>query len=1191
MVEESKEKEDDEELDIDFSKIKSTFKKLFKGNKEKQKKELKEEIKEVDNELKEEIKEKKGDLKDLKEEEKEIKEIKQDINKETSEKKLEKAKEELKDIKEDIEEEKEEDEINIDFSKIKGWFKKAASEGEKETKEGTEETEDNEDISIDFKKVKGFFKNIGKSLKEGSKEEKEKTKEDEEAIPLDLKKAKLFYTKYKHYLIPLFFILIAGVFSVYLRMMPDHLPATDDWARNSVYNSIKSQLRGEINQQYPNLPDANKNTLVETEFKKLLKTQKGPIEQQVKGTSDFFKSHLKNEKGTTYLLAIDPYYWYRYSRNVVEKGTTADIIKDGEPWDDHMLAPLGRPADRNFHIYFEAFLYKVFSAFNKDFDLMKAAFYIPVIISALSVIPTFFIARRISGNLGGLIAAIMVAVHPALLGRTAGGFADTDAYNVFFPLVITWLFLEAFESKNLKAKIIFASLAGFFVGLFAFSWMGWWYIFDFIIAAILFYIIYSVLAHRDQLKKGISHFILNTPIKSTLFLLITFILTSGIFVTLFANLDTFRVAPMQPLGFSRMKLVGVAKIWPNVLTTVAEQNPASLDNVINQIGIGKRLFFLISLVGIVLMLVRKHSKRLSDLWFVSISTLWYFIIIAFKPQNLITFIILISLPIIVKILLSLKEKDTKIDIKLAIILIIWFIATIYASTKGVRFLLLFVPAFSLTFGVALGVIYEYASKIISKSLNIHQAITKIALLLLIYFLFLSNPINAAKSTGRNEIPSMNDAWYSSLEKIRLESEPDAIVNSWWDFGHWFKAITDRAVTFDGTTQDTPQAHWIGNTLLINNETTAIGILRMLDCGATNAFDELDKVINDGAKSVNILYEIIVLNKIKAEETLINNYSLTEEQAAKVLENTHCDPPENYFITSEDMIGKSGVWAHFGSWNFDRATIYNSLIKKEYKNNKERSIQFLTERFNYSRQKAENIYYEVNSLSSNKAVNDWIAPWPSYASGLGGCSKLNNETLSCSFGQGDAIINLTNHEAYILTSVGTKYPNSIVYPTKEGISEKRFYNDTVGFSMTLIPDGNGNYKNVISAPEIAPSMFNILFHMEGHGLKHFKKFSDQESVFGNRIIVWKVDWEGSDMNQMEYFKPKEVEEVINQTINETITPTEEIETLENMSEEDLEANETINETNLTNLTSNTSQTEDNQSTTDIERLSPIGVSIE
>jgi len=164
-------------------------------------------------------------------------------------------------------------------------------------------------------------------------------------------------------------------------------------------------------------------------------------------------------------------------------------------------------------------------------------------------------------------------------------------------------------------------------------------------------------------------------------------------------------------------------------------------------------------------------------------------------------------------------------------------------------------------------------------------------------------------------------------------------------------------------------------------------------------------------------------------------------------------------------------------------------------------------------------------------------------------------------------------------------------------------------MTLIPDGNGNYRNIISSQEIAPSMFNILFFMEGHGLRHFKKFSDQNSVFGNRIIVWKVDWEGSDMNQMGYFKPKEV---INETINQTdnVTAAEEIESLGNISEEDLEANETINETdnlstetinqtiNETDLASNVSEQvednesiEENQSTTEKERLSPVNVSIE
>jgi hypothetical protein len=602
MVEEDKEKEDDEELDIDFSKIKKFFKNLFKEDKEEEKKELKKEIKEVDKELKEDIKEKKEDLKEIKEEEQEIKEIKQDIEGKSSGKELENAKKDLKELKEDIEEEK-----------------------------------DEEDISIDFSKIKGVFKNIGKSLKEGNKEEK--AKEDEEEISFDISKAKTFYTKYKHYIIPIFFILIAGFFSVYLRVMPAYLPITDDWAANSVHNSIRSQIRGEISQQYPNLPDANKNALVEAEFKKILKAQKGPIQQQIDGTSQFFKSNLKNEKGTTYLLAIDPYYWYRYSRNVIEKGTTADIVKDGILWDDHMLAPLGRGADRNFHIYFEVFLYKITSFFNKDIDLMKVAFYIPVIISLLSVIPSFFIARRMGGNLGGLIAALMVAIHPTLLGRTAGGFSDTDAYNVFFPLVITWLFLEAFESKNLKNKIFLASLTGFFVGLFSFSWMGWWYIFDFIIASLLFYIVYFTLVHREQLKKGVSHFIFNTPLKSTLFLLITFVVASGIFVTIFTDFNIFRIAPLQPLSFTQMKVVGVAKIWPNVLTTVAEQNEASLNNVINQIGIGKRLFFLISLIGIVLMLVRKRNKRRSDLWFISLSSLWYFILIAFKPQDLHTAII------------------------------------------------------------------------------------------------------------------------------------------------------------------------------------------------------------------------------------------------------------------------------------------------------------------------------------------------------------------------------------------------------------------------------------------------------------------------------------------------------------------------------------------------------------------------
>ena len=51
------------------------------------------------------------------------------------------------------------------------------------------------------------------------------------------------------------------------------------------------------------------------------------------------------------------------------------------------------------------------------------------------------------------------------------------------------------------------------------------------------------------------------------------------------------------------------KVWPNVLTTVAEQNEASYDQIIGSLG-GRFMFFL-SIIGIVGDLVESLIKRVS----------------------------------------------------------------------------------------------------------------------------------------------------------------------------------------------------------------------------------------------------------------------------------------------------------------------------------------------------------------------------------------------------------------------------------------------------------------------------------------------------------------------------------------------------------------------------------------------------
>jgi len=1001
-------------------------------------------------------------------------------------------------------EKKDDDEIAVDFSKIKNIFtKKPTTEEKTELKE---EKKDDDEISIDLSKLKNI-KNIF------SKSSKETTSDDE--VSVDLRAVGNFIVKHRVFLL----LLIPIFLSIFLRVTPAYLPITDQWATDSVINNLRSQIEGQIDQQYPNLPSQNKGVLVENEMQRLLREQKSQVDQQIRATSNSLKARMQDDSGQTYLLAIDPYFWMRHVRNILENGHPGDEIRDGKPWDNHMLAPSGRPVPVDmFHAYFTAFIFKFLNFFNRDLNLMTVIFYIPVIISALSVIPAFFITRKITGNFGGFIAATIVAIHPSFLTRTAGGFADTDAYNVMFPLFIAWLFLEALEAKNTRNSMILSAVAGLLVGLYSFTWSGWWYIFDFILASAVLYVVYYTYVHRKELKSNFGKFVRQKAIKNSLLFLLIFFLVSGISVTLFVNFDQFASFSSTAIGFAKLKEVGITKIWPNVYTTVAEQNPASLNNVINQVSLGKVYFLLIALMGVTLTLTRRDPRKL---WFILGTLAWYIIVFLFKIQNLNTFLVLITIPIIIRILIAVWESDTTIDIKYAIFLMLWFIATIYASTKGVRFTLLVVPAFAIGLGIAVGDIYKYASSWITKGLNVNKLVSKIAVMAMLIVVLLIPPFTSALNIGKNEIPSFNDAWRNSLERIKADSQPDAIINSWWDFGHWFKFWADRAVTFDGTTQNTAQAHWIGKVLLTDDETVAIGILRMLDCGERKGFERIEVLTKDGNDAIEIVNRIVPLDKQNAAEILNNLFE--NEEVQKILELTHCEPPEDYFITSEDMVGKSGVWAHFGSWDFDRALIHKTL--KEFKDDIEKSKSFLKARFNFSDKESEDLFFEVQAITDSSQANNWIAPWPGYA-GVIGCGR-NEDILTCNNG---FIINLTSREAFAQSNEGLVHPKKISFPTDDGIFVREYNESLVNLQngrdlgFALIKDGN-NYNLLQMDSDLTASMFTRLFYQEGIGLKHFDKFSDERTVFGGRIIVWKVDWEGKDKNIINVPKPEPQEVIV------------------------------------------------------------------
>jgi len=936
------------------------------------------------------------------------------------------------------------------------------------------ENTDNDELGIDLSGIKDKFKGIfGK--KKSSSEVSKPTKEDDE-LGIDVSKAKNFFKSNAKWLIPLLCILLVMSVSIFLRTMPLNMPVTDQWAEDTVMKFYEGNIVSQINAQYPNLPEANRESLVEDELTLYLKENSDQVNADINSLSLQYKEQYRNSDGTLYLLGIDPWHYLRQTEYITENGFPGTSInEDGEIIDDYRLAPIGNEVKWEFHSWFGAGLHKFLNFFN-EVPLMFSFFLVGVIFSALTVIPAFFIGKKITGNyVGAFFTSLIISVSAFFVQRTTGESSDTDVYVVFFPLLITWLFLEAFEAKTIKGKLTWISLAGISTGIFSFAWTGWWYVFDFVLATIGIYLLYLLIINY----KRILSFIKSKEFLHPIYLFVSYFLTSALVANLFISFSDFWQIIYGPLRFIfALKDVAVTSLWPNIYTTVAELNVAPMSQVISQLG--GTLLFVLAILGVILTAVK-------------------------------------------------KDKSGVNNVKMAIFLTIWFLASLYATTKGVRFILQATPVFSIALGAFLGIVWHYASTWVTKNLKLNKWISSVGMFLIL-FLLLVQPIQAGYAQAYGSVPSMNDAWYDTLTKIKTEAPEDIVITSWWDFGYWFRAIADRSVTFDGGTQRGYDAHWVGKSLLTNDEKVTVGILRMLNCGQNNAFEELNAVVDDTALSINIINDIIVEDKNKAIDILAD-YGLSSTEIATVMMYTHCDAPTSYYITSEDMVGKAGVWGHFGSWDFEKATMYQGASKLS----QNEAIEYLTTNFDVTEEEADQLYYEIETTSAD----NWIASWPGYYSGLSNCGDINGDTLTCNVGTSQGTFSfdidlLTMDVTLQNTGEDIIYPTSVVYPTEDSIEEKKFSGELAEISLVLVPNGEG-YQAMVTDPAHAYSTFTKLFYFEGHGTTCFTQFDEVYQFTGGKISTWVVDYDCQQENLVYVSEEETTEE---EPVEENLTETSE-----------------------------------------------------
>jgi asparagine N-glycosylation enzyme membrane subunit Stt3 len=119
----------------------------------------------------------------------------------------------------------------------------------------------------------------------------------------------------------------------------------------------------------------------------------------------------------------------------------------------------------------------------------------------------------------------------------------------------------------------------------------------------------------------------------------------------------------------------------------------------------------------------------------------------------------------------------------ALIVVVWFLAAVYTAYGGLRFLLLLGPPFGIACAVVIGRLCASVRRLVYGAPRWYSAVVH-SLLCAVLILTLLQPLRWGYTTARSYTPAIHDAWWDTLTHIRDAAPPDAIVNTWWDYGHW-----------------------------------------------------------------------------------------------------------------------------------------------------------------------------------------------------------------------------------------------------------------------------------------------------------------------------------------------------------------------------------------------------------------------
>ncbi|MEM1575875.1 MAG: STT3 domain-containing protein [Nitrososphaerota archaeon] len=529
------------------------------------------------------------------------------------------------------------------------------------------------------------------------------------------------------------------------------------------------------------------------------------------------------------LSEFDPYWQYKMAKYITDRGWGG--FKDFFSWyDTTVWYPFGRsPSQTSFYglSFLLAFVKLSLETIGINIETMDLAIIFPVILGTFAVLLMYYFGKEIGGKTAGLLAALLLAINTAHIGRTHLGWFDDESLAVPLMIIAFIAYLRANKETSTKiSTIVYSIIAGISLGYMTASWGASRFPMMFIPVYALVLVILG--RYRRQLL------IATTITMSVAIMIATHVpklgpgylkeitvLTSIAAIVVLAIIEISKLAKPEKQLAIQIMMIGAI-----IIAAV----------VIEAIGI-------VALPGTKFLSVIMPTLREELPILVSVAEhqmpTWATIYLDYGPA-------LLLIPFGIYYMVT-KRKDTDIFLALLTLFSTYFLASM------ARLTLIAAPVFTLVAAYALSEILKMTARNLQKimvegkkryrgALPSPEYVVLTPLVIISMIIFYVTPYAILPTSYNRVSPLENvqtpttllsssvpirgtvDAWAKALLWIKDNTPPGAVILSWWDYGYWINVVGNRTTLADNGTLNSTQIGWIAYAFM-SREEVAIKVLK------------------------------------------------------------------------------------------------------------------------------------------------------------------------------------------------------------------------------------------------------------------------------------------------------------------------------------------------------------------------------